>query len=108
MAKGPFSPELLHRAWVHSHEEDSEGRTVFRPSTYAFPPSRGRTGFELRPDGTLLETGIGPTDRRTHTAGKWTLDGATLRLSDRGGEPERALRITELAPDRLVVHSKTE
>jgi hypothetical protein len=108
MAKGPVSPELLHRAWLHSHEEDSKGRMVFRPSTYAFPPSRGRTGFDLRPDGTLLETGIGPTDRRTQSAGKWTLEGSTLRLHDRGERSEQALSIAELGPDRLVVHSKAE
>jgi hypothetical protein len=108
MAKDPLAPELLHRAWLHSHEEDSKGRTVFRPSSYTFPPSRGRTGFELRPDGTLLETGIGPTDRRTGSTGKWTLDGATLHLRNRNGKPERALDIAELEPDRLVVHSKAE
>jgi hypothetical protein len=68
---------------MHSHEEDSEGEAVYRRASYQFPPARGRTGFELKADGSLTEYGIGPTDRRTQTAGKWKLDGDTLKIGTR-------------------------
>jgi len=79
-------PELLYRRWTHSHEEDAADATVFRPADYPFPPSRGRVSYELAPDGTLLEAGIGPTDRPTSEVGVWALedDGRTLVLRTRG------------------------
>jgi hypothetical protein len=82
---------------MHSHEEDTDDRMVFRPASYRFPPARGRTGFELKEDGALVEHGIGPTDRRTQSPGRWTLEGKTLRV---GG---RAYTIVSLDRDRLVV-----
>ncbi len=30
--------------WIHSHEEDAHGVTVYRRKGYSFPPSRGRRG----------------------------------------------------------------
>lgn len=99
--------ELLHRRWTHSHEEDPAGATVFRPAEYSFPPSRGRVSYELAPDGTLLEAGIGPTDRPTSDVGAWSLedDGRTLVLRVSGHEP-RKMEILSLDEDRLVVTEK--
>jgi hypothetical protein len=74
MADRP-DPSQLQKRWLHSHEEDTPGRTVYRPADYHFPPSRGRKGFELGPEGNLVEIGIGPTDRSTRTHGKWRLAG---------------------------------
>ncbi len=82
---------------MHSHEEDTETESVFRPASYAFPPARGRRGFELKPDGSLTEYGIGPTDRRTQTPGTWKLDGDALRLGT------RTLKIVSVDRQRLVV-----
>ena len=87
----------LCKHWMHSHEEDTEEETVYRPASYQFPPARGRTGFELNPDGSLTEHGIGPTDRRTRTAGKWKLKGDALQIGT------RAMKIVSLDPQRLVV-----
>ena len=87
----------LHGHWVHSHEEDSPTEAVYRPASHPFPPARGRDGFELEADGSLVEHGIGPTDRSTKTAGKWALDAGVLTM---GG---RARKIVSLAPDRLVL-----
>src|SRR5712692_10578064 len=71
----------LARKWVHSHEEDTPDKTVFRPETYKFPPSRGRKSFELRPDGTMVHSGIGPDDRPSSRTGLWQLkDANTLVL----------------------------
>ena len=87
----------LYQHWTHSHEEDTDQEMVFRPASYAFPPARGRTGFELKPDGSLVEYGIGPTDRRTQSTGKWRLDGDVLKVGT------RTMKIASLDRDRLVV-----
>ena len=93
----------LERAWLHSHEDDTPDGTVYRPADYAFPPSRGRQGFELRPDGSCLGTTPGPTDRPEEAAGTWELtDDDTLVLS-LPGEPDQRLRVRDLSEDRLVV-----
>ena len=87
----------LCQHWMHSHEEDTAAETVFRPASYQFPPARGRKGFHLKPDGSVMEYGIGPTDQRTQTAGKWQLDGDTLTV---GG---RVMKVVSLDPHRLVI-----
>ena len=87
----------LCQHWMHSHEEDTDEEVVFRPASYRFPPARGRTGFDLKEDGSLVEHGIAPTDRRTQSAGRWKLDGTTLRLG------ARVMTIVSLDRDRLVL-----
>jgi hypothetical protein len=90
--------ERLAGRWVHSHEEDGDGELVFRPADYAFPPSRGREAFELRPDGSYTGSVPGPADKPEPTEGQWVLEeGGRLRL---GG---RVLEITEAAGDVLKV-----
>jgi hypothetical protein len=89
--------KALRQHWVHSHEEDTDTEMVFRPASYKFPPARGRKGFELKPDGTLVDYGIGPTDRRTRSKGKWKLEGDELRL---GG---RAMKVVDVDRERLLV-----
>jgi hypothetical protein len=96
--------QVLERRWIHSHEEDTAEGMVFRPDDHAFPPSRGRLGFELRPDGGYVETAIGPTDRPEQVSGTWTLEGDTIVVArDATGEPERRMHVVAAAPDRLVV-----
>jgi hypothetical protein len=94
----------LHGRWLHSHEEDTEGRAVYRPTGFRFPPARGRSGFELRPGGELLRLGPGPADRPQATAGRWRLDGDRLVLEPRAESP-RTLRILSATPERLVVRA---
>ena len=93
----------LERAWVHSHEEDSGDQRVFRPAEYAFPPSRGRRGFELRPDGSYAETAPGPTDKPEEASGTWELDDDTLVLSPSETAGSERLRVTAVDAERLVV-----
>jgi len=92
----------LHRHWIHSHEEDIDGEQVFRPASYAFPPSRGRSALDLRPDGSYDESVPGPTDRPEETEGTWQLDGDLLSLRTQDGST-RTLKIVSVAPDQLVV-----
>lgn len=97
--------EALQQRWLHSHEEDTETEMVYRPASFSFPRSRGRTGFELRPNQTLVDVGIAPTDRPRELAGTWDLEGdesKSLLLRPAGSAP-RKLSIVSVAPDRLVV-----
>lgn len=93
----------LERAWVHSHEEDTADEQVFRLADFAFPPSRGRRGLDLRPDGSYAETAPGPTDRPESSLGTWDLDGDTLVLSPSDAAGSERLRVTAVDAERLVV-----
>jgi hypothetical protein len=96
--------EALYQNWKHSHEEDTPTQTVFRPTTYNFPRSRGRFSFELKQDGTASFQAIGATDRSQLSVGGWKLEGDRLLLSSNPAEnPDRVLEIISLSPDRLVV-----
>lgn len=58
--------------WFHSHEEDTTDVKVFRPRAFAFPRSRGRSGFELRPGGELIYYAIAPADGTDEVEGRWS------------------------------------
>ena len=64
---------LVGKTWLHSHEDDRGDTIVYRPNSYDFPPSRGRTGFMLEADGSVHQYNIAPTDGLEEKAGKWTL-----------------------------------
>ena len=96
----------LAQRWVHSHEEDSDTEMVFRPASYKFPPSRGRTSLELRPDGSLTESGPGPSDRSESTKGTWLLDADNKLVLNQGPQHHQRSRVLTLVSangDRLVV-----
>jgi hypothetical protein len=95
--------DALEGRWVHSHEEDSEEEMVFRHATHPFPPSRGRTSFELRPDGGYVERSPGPVDAPRESSGRWSLEGDRLALVATGEQPARVLEVTRVEPDRLVI-----
>jgi hypothetical protein len=101
---GGIKRKLLHRQWFHSHEEDTGNLMVFRPSSYRFPPSRGRKGYTFQPDGIYIESGPGPTDVPVSSKGTWRLKAhGVLALISPAGVQELLLRIISLEPDRLVV-----
>lgn len=97
--------DVLQRHWMHSHEEDSAGEMVFRPADYDFPLSRGRTSFDLKPGGALVEQGTpGADDRQQKGSGRWELKGDQLALySGSGDQPSRVLQIKSADEDRLVI-----
>ena len=74
--------------WVHSHEEDTDAEMVYRPASYAFPPSRGRTSFDLRADGSYVERSPGPGRRPRRVEG----------LVVTGGRPAAARAPTATSP----------
>jgi hypothetical protein len=97
--------EAVQGRWLHSHEEDTPTEMVFRPAGFAFPPSRGRRGFELNQDGSCVETGIGPTDKPQHSRGQWQFeDGNKLTIRpDADPEATQILQVAAASPERLVV-----
>jgi hypothetical protein len=98
-----YRERLIQRRWVHSHEEDTDDEMVFRPEGHPLPPSRGRTSFELRPDGTYVESSPGPVDAPEESAGSWSLEGDRLILGAEGDRPGHAWEITGAEDDRLTV-----
>ena len=97
--------DALTQNWIHSHEEDTETQMVFRPATFSFPPSRGRSGFELKADGKLINRGIAPTDGPSETSGSWALDNDNTLTFYLGAvkKPARSLKIVSVDKTRLVV-----
>ena len=102
MSSKTIDVSSLAQAWVHSHEEDTATTTVYRPAKFHFPPSRGRTGFDLQLGGVLAARKPGPTDQTETVAGAWKLTEDRLELAPRG-QGTQNLRIESVAPDRLVV-----
>ena len=97
----------IQKGWIHSHEEDTETEMVFRPTDFDFPLSRGRSGFELKPDHKLVEINIGLTDGLKEKTGSWDLKPAddedlTLQLNP-DSSASRSLNIKSVRQDRLVV-----
>ncbi|WP_187261676.1 hypothetical protein [Pontibacter beigongshangensis] len=80
--------ELLQVTWLHSFEEDEGDTLVYRPNTFDFPPSRGRTGFAIEDNGVFKEYLIAPTDGLEEHVGQWT----------HGGNKELHIRFREEKP----------
>lgn len=97
--------QALPQKWVHAHEEDSEDEMVFRPAGYELPPARGRLAFELRPDGTYWEAGLGASDVPDEAQGTWELrDDDTIVLGE--GAPAgvpRVMPVAAVEEQRLVI-----
>lgn len=93
----------LHGTWLHSREEDAGENEVFRPESYDFPPSRGRTGYSFDANGTVRVLGPGADDRSTAQSGTWSLssDGRLTITSPGGGA--RELSVASAEPDKLVL-----
>jgi hypothetical protein len=100
-----LAAKILGNCWMHSHEEDTASEMVFRSASFNFPRSRGREGFELRPDQSLVEIQPGAADRPEKTDGRWELQsGKKLVFFKHGSaQPTRSLNIVSANDDRLVV-----
>jgi hypothetical protein len=95
---------FLHGSWRHSHEEDTEDALVYRRDGFAFPPSRGRDGFELHPDGTGAQHAVAPTDGNRATPVTWTVGSDdTVILTDAPSKLLRRMRIASVGKTRLVI-----
>ncbi len=76
MGLAQLPPEVF-KHWIQSREDidNRKNVSVFRPSDYPFPPSRGRRGFEIKRNGVFILHEIGRTDRPVKLVGKYTVDG---------------------------------
>jgi hypothetical protein len=98
-------PELVQH-WIHSYEDDDatqEYRT-YRPATYAFPPSRGRDGFEIKENGVAISHPVAPFDGNMSISEKWSLDGDDLIFTGESGV--RRFRIITLTKEKLVLEQR--
>lgn len=100
--KPHIDPAVLYGSWLRSPEEDTASQVVYRPVSYSFPPSRGREGMRLSPDGTMLHAAIGATDLARHRAGRWRLEDSALHLEFEDPVAQRVLDLVDASPDRLV------
>jgi hypothetical protein len=105
--KNTLNNELTGKTWLHSYEEDEGDIMVYRPNTYDFPPSRGRTGFALEEGGVLKQYDIAPTDGLEENVGKWTqLAKDKVRVQLEGnGQPSQdyTLHIVSVSAEVLKV-----
>jgi hypothetical protein len=87
--------ELLGQTWLHSYEEDEGDTQVYRPNTFDFPPSRGRTGFALEREGVFKQYVIAPADGLEEQLGLWEYkDNNTILVHIQGnGHPEQHYRL---------------
>ncbi|MBG8552711.1 MULTISPECIES: hypothetical protein [Hymenobacter] len=97
--------QLLERTWLHAHEEDQGEVLVYRPNTYAFPPSRGRTGFAFEHNGLFTQYDIAPTDGLEGHKGQWKAlsDNRVSITLDDHSTPDYQLEIVSLEPELLKV-----
>lgn len=94
----------LCQCWVHSYEEDTDTESVYRPANFAFPPARGRTGFELLADKSCNRVGIAAADGSEVTAGTWDIeDEDTLRIRIDCEDSSQVLTVTSISHDRLAI-----
>lgn len=100
-------PDGVFKSWIHSREEDSSGIRVYRPKGYRFPPSRGRSGFEIRPDGRFVRIDIGPADGTRGVPGRWHAEpGQRVRIQYDDGR-EEVMTLVSLGEDLLKVQTDT-
>jgi hypothetical protein len=101
-ASTAFDVATMQRTWLHSHEEDHGDTLVYRPNTYAFRPSRGRTGFQINPGGELTQYDIAPTDGLEERRGKWRVEGNTFFATfPEKNSTDYSLRVLSLTPDKM-------
>lgn len=67
--------QLFGLTFMYSYEDNREEIKAYRPHTYKFPPSRGRSGFRFEEDGTFVSLDIAPTDGIESRSGTWKLTG---------------------------------
>jgi len=96
---------LFGKTWLHANEEDTDDLKIYRPNTYPFPPSRGRTGFGLDADGTFRLLAIAPTDGLEEHTGKWEMVNQNLmRITFAENEAEDfQLELISVTADLLKV-----
>jgi hypothetical protein len=105
-ADEPRLPEALFQTWRHSREEDAGGVRVYRPAGYKFPPSRGRTGFEIKKDGDFIAHEIAPNDGILKVPGKWKAEGKDTLVATFPGTKRPPLKLQIVSVDDKMLRIK--
>jgi hypothetical protein len=101
-------PPQLFRHWVHSREEDEGDVQVYRPPDFDFPPSFGRDGLEMRPDGAFIQDDVGPADGIVQVPGRWTLQAPDLVVARfDGARPDYAFTVVGVDDHTLRITIRT-
>ncbi|WP_225986548.1 hypothetical protein [Rufibacter sp. LB8] len=102
-------PESAYgRTWLHSYEEDSADVRTYRPNSFDFPPSRGRTGFIVKKEGDFIRLAIAPTDGLEEQPGTWQATGKK-QLQVKFNSPKHGteeLELISVSPEVLKVRRK--
>ncbi|MBR0569483.1 hypothetical protein KB205_02575 [Microvirga sp. STS03] len=102
--------QLVGKTWLHAFEEDQEEITTYRPNTYDFAPSRGRTGFMLEKGGILKNYAIAPADGLEEQPGTWQFLGndKILITIKPVGQPQQQYMIEVVSLENEVLKVKRE
>jgi hypothetical protein len=103
-------PSAIFRHWIHSREEDAGDLEVYRPEGFAFPPSFGRDGFEMRKDGIFVLDVIGDADGVEKVLGRWTSAGSrgVSVCFDDPGRPGFSFEVVDVADDILRIRREAQ
>jgi hypothetical protein len=105
--KNKLEEQLIGTTWLHAFEEDQDDVITYRPNTYDFAPSRGRTGFLLEPGGVLKNFAIAPADGLEEQPGTWEFtDGKKILVTIKPeGQPQLRyfIEIVSLEDDVLRI-----
>ena len=70
--------KALYQHWVHSYEDEDGTGKVYRISSYDFPPSRGRHGFQLQKEGECIEFAIARGDGIEKRMANWVFESSDI------------------------------
>jgi hypothetical protein len=98
-----LSEIVFSSRWVHSYEDDKDGLSAYRPSSYKFPPARGRRGFEMKKDGTFIYHQISPVDKgNDKKQGQWNQLEDNKIIVTANGE-QQTLEFVSVNPEIIYV-----
>ena len=101
-----YNEDCIYKHWIHSHEEDTEDKKVYRPSTFEFPQSRGRDGFEIRENGEFILYITGPTDKPEKILGNFTIDSNKVNIELALIQKSSTMTILSCEENLLVIQKK--
>ena len=91
-------------SWTHAFEEDEGEVRLYRPTSFAFPPSRrGRETIDFGNAGQVVTGMPGPDDRPQLASSGLTALGMNRFRLDGAGAPGQVIEIVEAKPDLLKV-----
>lgn len=98
-----YNEDCVYKYWIHSHEEDTEDKKVYRPSTFEFPQSRGRDGFEIRENGEFILYIMRSTDRPEKIFGNFSLAANNLNVKLTSIQKSYSITILSCDENLLII-----